>query len=89
MVEGEIRMSKKSQLPGQAPDPKKDIGNLSKLNVVSFRIPTKKDVSKPKNSLDRNEARQYILGVRTEKTWVGEEIIFMEETQPFYYTATT
>ena len=54
----------------------------------SFRIPTKEQVEKPKDSLDRKEARTYVLGVRAPKTWVGEEVIFVAEHQPFHYTAT-
>ena len=41
------------------------------------------------NSLDIREVHNYVLGVRTAKNWVGEEIIFMKDKQPFLYTATT
>ena len=45
-------------------------------------------MSKPSKSLDRHEARSYLLGVRQNKSWVGEEVLFMTEEKPFLYTAT-
>ena len=65
VVEGEIRLNKKSKLPGKAPDQLKSIANLSKAtNSASFRIKTSKDMSKPNKSLDHHEAKNYLLGVR-------------------------
>ena len=89
VVSGEIRLWKKSKLPGLAPDHGTNVASLAKQGPPnSFRIPTKEQAEKPKDSLDRNEARTYVLGVRAPKTWVGEEVIFVAEHQPFHYTAT-
>ena len=74
-----MRLDKKAKLPGKAPDYSEDLAGLSKQSSASFRIPTNKDMKKPNKSLDRHEARTYLLGVRHSKTWVGEEVIFMTE----------
>lgn len=76
LIEGEIRLDKKSKLPGNAPD-------------LSNRMARSTNTEKPKKSLNKQEARSYLLGIRQKKSWVGEEIIFMNEDQPFLYTATT
>ena len=89
LLEGEIRLSKKSRGKNEIPDYSRNMVNLSKVESASFRIPQKKDFQKPQSSIDRHAARNYQLGVRSGKAWVGEEVIFMDENQPFRYTATT
>ena len=39
--------------------------------------------------LNPNEAKTYHLGIRGRKTWVGSEVVFLQEGTPFYYTAVT
>ena len=44
----------------------------------SFRIPKKKQLAP--GSLNLLEHSTYPLGIRNERTWVGEEIIYLKET---------
>ena len=79
VCEGEIRLTKKSKVNENIPDYSRNMVSLQKVTAASFRIPQKKDFQKPRNSMDRHAARKYLLGLRTGKAWLGEEVIYMSE----------
>ena len=50
-------------------------------------IPKRTKGSTSKNSLKATEVENYVLGIRNEKTWIGEEVIYLKANQPFNYSA--